>query len=139
MAKKNNRKCIICGKEYYYCSHNCTDSIDKPSWYAIFDSDDCHELYRICTDFRDKKIEVKEARKELSKFNIDNLENFNEGFKKIIEDILSVEIKEEKVIEDENADIDKNKEENTKVINTTKNKTSRKSSSASKNVKKLDE
>lgn len=125
---KPNKTCIICGKKYSYCN-NCYGDRNKASWYAIFESDNCHELYRICTDFRDKKIDVNEARKELSKCDIKDLENFNKGFKKIIEKILTGESRTASVDED----IDKDK--NTDAITPTKMKASSKTSSTTKNVK----
>ena len=40
MGIKNNRECIICGRSYHYCP-TCGADVGKPTWYAIFDGQNC--------------------------------------------------------------------------------------------------
>lgn len=123
--KKKNKQCIICNATYSYCP-TCGSDKNKPSWYSLFESDNCHTLYGICTDFRDKKITVTEAKKKLATCDISKLNEFNDGFKNIIEDILNaneeevketVEVSEDsKVIEDikvETVEVQEEKNEST--------------------------
>lgn len=106
MAKKNNRKCIVCGQEYYYCSHNCIDSIDKPSWYAIFHDENCHDIYGAVANILPQ--EGKKAAKEaLDKCDLSNKENFHPNIIKSINEIYDIvdEIKKENNEEVKNKEI----------------------------------
>ena len=106
MGKKNNRTCIICGHQYHYCS-TCGEDAGKPSWYSIFDGQNCHDIYEVCTQYRDKVIPVKQAYDRILKLDISNLKDFNDITKSQIEEIIS-KGKESKVV-------DKPKSDNAKV------------------------
>ena len=88
MGKKNNRVCIICGKEYRYCSA-CGEDARKPTWYFIFDGQNCHDIYEVCTQYRDGEIDVKAAYEKISKLDISNIKNFAEATRIQIEEILA--------------------------------------------------
>ena len=87
MGKKNNRVCIICGKEYRYCSA-CGEDAGKPTWYFIFDGQNCHDIYEVCTQYRDGEIDAKVAYEKISKLDISNIKNFAEATRIQIEEIL---------------------------------------------------
>ena len=88
MGKKNNRVCIICGKEYRYCSA-CGEDAGKPTWYFIFDGQNCHDIYEVCTQYRDGEIDAKVAYEKISKLDISNIKNFAESTRIQIEEILA--------------------------------------------------
>ena len=88
MGKKNNRVCIICGKEYRYCSA-CGEDAGKPTWYFIFDRQNCHDIYEVCTQYRDGEIDAKVAYEKISKLDISNIKNFAESTRIQIEEILA--------------------------------------------------
>ena len=88
MGKKNNRVCIICGKEYHYCSA-CGEDAGKPTWYFIFDGQNCHDIYEVCTQYRDGEIDVKSAYEKISKLDISNIKNFADATRIQIEEILA--------------------------------------------------
>ena len=88
MGKKNNRVCIICGKEYRYCSA-CGEDAGKPTWYFIFDGQNCHDIYEVCTQYRDGEIDAKVAYEKISKLDISNIKNFAEATRIQIEEILA--------------------------------------------------
>ena len=88
MGKQNNRTCIICGKSYSHCP-NCGEDANKPSWYFIFDSQNCHDIYEVCTQYRDKEITVAQAYEKISKLDISDIKNFAESTRKQIEEIMS--------------------------------------------------
>ena len=88
MGKKNNRACIICGRGYSYCS-TCGEDAGKPSWYSIFDGKNCHDIYEVCTQYRDGVIDSKKAYEVISKLDISDIKNFNDVTKSQIEEIIS--------------------------------------------------
>ena len=87
MGKKNNRKCIICGHSYHFCP-TCGEDAGKPTWYFIFDGENCHDIYEVCTQYRDKKIDVKKAYELISKLDLSNIEDFVEVTKNQIKEII---------------------------------------------------
>ena len=109
MGKKNNRVCIICGKEYRYCSA-CGEDAGKPTWYFIFDGQNCHDIYEVCTQYRDGEIDAKVAYEKISKLDISNIKDFYEATRIQIEEIIA-NGKESKTI------VDKVKANNTKNEN----------------------
>ena len=88
MGKKNNRVCIICGKEYRYCSA-CGEDAGKPTWYFIFDGQNCHDIYEVCTQYRDGEIDANVAYEKISKLDISKLKDFAEVTQAQIKEILS--------------------------------------------------
>lgn len=94
MGKKANRTCIICKKQYYFCP-NCHTDADKPTWYFIFDGENCHDIYEICTQYRDNVIDAKTAYEKMSKCDISDMDNYADSTKEQIKEIMSY--KESKV------------------------------------------
>ena len=88
MGKKNNRTCIICGENYAYCPH-CGEDANKPTWYFIFDGQNCHDIYEVCTQYRDGEIDANVAYEKISKLDISNIKNFAEATRIQIEEILA--------------------------------------------------
>ena len=69
MGTKNNRECIICGRGYHYCP-TCGADAGKPTWYAIFDGQNCHDIYETCVAYRDKKISIEDAYNKINKLDM---------------------------------------------------------------------
>lgn len=118
MAKKDNRKCIVCSQSYYYCSNNCNDSANKPAWYAIFHDENCHDIYNAVANILPQQ--GKEAAKEaLDKCDLSNKENFHPNIIKLINEIYDIV---EETVEQDNAEVkieDKeNKTKETKEVKT---------------------
>ena len=88
MGKKNNRTCIICGQNYRYCSA-CGEDAGKPTWYFIFDGENCHDIYETCVAYRDKIITQKEAYEKISSLDTSKLKDFAEATQSQIKEILS--------------------------------------------------
>ena len=109
MGKKNNRTCIICGENYAYCPH-CGEDANKPTWYFIFDGQNCHDIYEVCTQYRDGEIDANVAYEKISKLDISNIKDFYEATRIQIEEIIA-NGKESKTI------VDKVKTNNTKNEN----------------------
>lgn len=106
MAKGNNRTCIICKTTYHYCP-TCGEDSGKPSWYHIFDGQNCYDIYEVCTQYRDKIIDAETAYNLISKLDLSKIDAFAESTKLQIEEIIKlhekpiakadVVVKEEKV------------------------------------------
>ena len=110
MGKKNNRTCIICGKNCAYCPVCNSGDANKPTWYFIFDGQNCHDIYEVCTQYRDGEIDAKVAYEKISKLDISNIKDFYEATRIQIEEIIA-NGKESKTI------VDKVKANNTKNEN----------------------
>ena len=89
MAKQNNKTCIICGKNYTYCPVCNSVDANKPTWYFIFDGLNCHDIYEVCTQYRDGEIDAKVAYEKISKLDISNIKNFADATRIQIEEILA--------------------------------------------------
>ena len=118
MGKKNNRICCICGRGYEYCP-TCGKDAGKPTWYFIFDGQNCHDIYEVCTQYRDGKIDVKTAYETISLLDISNLDDFAEATKAQIMEIMKY--KEDKDVDSENT-TNINSNNNLPKINYAKNK-----------------
>ena len=65
---KTNRKCCLCGKEYYYCP-NC-DNGEEPTWKVLWDTENCKKIFLTITDYNFKNITANEAKKILETCDI---------------------------------------------------------------------
>lgn len=86
MGKINNRTCIICKTPYRFCN-TCNEDAGKPSWYAIFDGQNCFDIYEVCTQYRDKIIDAETAYNLISKLNLSKIDDFAESTRLQIEEI----------------------------------------------------
>ena len=87
MGKVNNRTCIICKAKYHYCP-NCGSDSGKPTWYFIFDGQNCHDIYEVCTQYRDNEIDAETAYNMISKLDLSKIDEFAEGTRLQIEEII---------------------------------------------------
>ena len=111
MERKNNRTCIICKNQYHYCP-TCGEDSGKPTWYLIFDGQNCHDIYEVCTQYRDKIIDAETAYSLISKLDISKLDNFYESTKMQIEEII--ELHKKNVIQKVDNDVDEKVEDKSK-------------------------
>ena len=89
MGRKNNRTCIICKTPYHYCP-TCGEDSGKPSWYFIFDGQNCHDIYDVCTQYRDKVIDAETAYNLISKLDLSKIDAFAESTRLQIEEIMKL-------------------------------------------------
>ena len=82
---KNNRTCVICGKEYRFC-YSCNTK-NKPTWLASFCDKNCREIYHICVDFDAGKLSKEDAMGRLSKCDLSDFNNYTASTKEIIKRI----------------------------------------------------
>ena len=72
---RRTRECYLCGESYQYCP-TCSQDKMKPAWMALFHSEDCKNIFDICTRFNLKKISKSEAKEELKSCDLSNKANF---------------------------------------------------------------
>ena len=95
---KENRKCFLCGKGYHYCP-NCAADRDKPSWYNMFCSEECHELNDILCANNFKRLSDEDACEKIKNIKVPRIA-IEENRKKI-EELLSVRKKAAKKVKPE--------------------------------------
>ena len=100
--RENNRKCVICGAKYTYCS-GCGEDNDKPAWMSVFHSENCLNIYHITSNYIGGAITKEEAAEQLKQCEINITDQYNPVFKERIENILDENLKE---------NLDENKNEN---------------------------
>ena len=106
MSLRNNRKCIVCGTSYRYCS-SCLESITKPAWYAIFHDQNCHDIYNAVTAVYSEQGKD-EAKKIFDTCNLAGKEHFHPNIIRLINEIYDIKEEAKEAVEPE-------KTENVKV------------------------
>lgn len=88
-----NRECYLCGEKYLYCP-TCSQDKTKPAWMSEFHSEDCKNIFDICTRFNMKLMTKMEAQEALKACDISKKENF----KSYVQHDLDVIFEEEPII-----------------------------------------
>ena len=96
---KSNRICFLCGKKYSYCN-TCGTDINKPSWYTMWCSENCKNLDQILAAHTMKQITTEEAKKKIEDLKLNNVKFADENVEKHYNEIMSYNIKDEKVDKD---------------------------------------
>jgi len=91
MAKRD-RKCYLCGTKYKYCP-TCSDDKMKPTWMAEFHSENCKNIFEICTEFNLELKSKTEAQEALLNCDFSNQENFKSYVQRDLENIFAEEPK----------------------------------------------
>ena len=68
------RKCVVCGKIYSYCK-GCNP--ETPSWAAIFDSQNCHDIFEVLSS----SMANSEKKELLGELDLSGFEKFDEDIK----------------------------------------------------------
>lgn len=121
---KTNKVCFLCGKKYHYCP-TCSSDINKPSWYAMWCSEQCKDLDQILAAHTMKQITIEETKKKIEDLKLSNVKFVDENVEKHYNEIMSYKAKDEesKKVNDDNTTIaNSNSSEKTtsktKVVNT---------------------
>lgn len=85
---RRNRECYLCGKDYQYCS-TCSHDKMKPAWMSEFHSENCKNIFDICTRFNMSMMSKNEAKAALEKCDLTNKENFKSYVKRDLENIFA--------------------------------------------------
>ncbi len=105
MVKKNNKKCILCGKTYTYCSR-CEEFDHLPRWMEIYCSDNCRTIFNALTEYNAKNITAKEAAEKIKDCDMSNVDRFHEFNKNLVEEIQKENSKNVPFEKNEKAEIE---------------------------------
>lgn len=111
------RKCIVCGKEYRYCSH-CNEFNPNEKWRYLYCGSECKEIYSVCEDFINTKkpeVDAKVAQKKLANLNTEKV--INKGVKTNIEEIFSVSEDENNVVKTATKNTRKRNKKSKPIVN----------------------
>lgn len=101
MAQRS-RTCYLCGKSYKYCG-TCSQDRMKPAWMDLFHSEDCKNIFDICTRFNMQLMSKFEAQDALSACDLSNKENFKSYVQCDLENIFAKDANEShEVVKKEN-------------------------------------
>lgn len=95
---RRTRECYLCGEKYLYCS-TCSQDRMKPAWMSTFHTEDCKNIFDICTRYNLELISKEEAQKALSECDLSNKAKFKDYAQRDIEKIFAVEKAAKPVVE----------------------------------------
>ena len=118
----HERRCLLCGTEYKYCSH-CNDYDPTETWRYLFHDEKCLELSNVWYAYRGNEISKEEAKKRFEKYpeNLDKILKYTSIAAKEIRAIFDIPEEEPKKDEEvaEKTEMTK-KESDEKVSNAAK-------------------
>lgn len=89
---RRNRECYLCGRDYQYCP-TCSQDKMKPAWMSEFHSEDCKNIFDICTRFNMGMMSKTEAQESLNSCDLSNKANFKSYVIRDLEVIFAEEPK----------------------------------------------
>lgn len=88
--KKNNKKCIVCGKSYTFCPV-CHGGAE-PAWKNIYHDENCKKIYNICEEVINGNITEAEAKHMFDECDLSAKKDFHHVLKEIIDKAYAAEI-----------------------------------------------
>lgn len=88
---RRNRECYLCGKDYQYCS-TCSQDRMKPVWMSEFHSENCKNIFNICTRFNMGMMSKTEAQTALKSCDLSNKENFKSYVQRDLDVIFAADV-----------------------------------------------
>ena len=85
---RRDRKCYLCEESYKYCP-TCSQDRIKPTWMSEFHSENCKNIFDICTRFNVQLMSKQEAQDALNACDLSNKENFKSFVKRDLENIFA--------------------------------------------------
>ena len=89
---RRNRECYLCGKDYQYCP-TCSQDKMKPAWMSEVHSENCKNIFDMCTRFNMQLMSKSEAQAALNACDLSNKENFKSYVQRDLEVIFAEEPK----------------------------------------------
>ena len=87
---RRNRECYLCGQDYLYCP-TCSQDKMKPAYMSEFHSENCKNIFDICTRFNMGMMSKTEAQDALNTCDLSNKTNFKSYVKRDLEVIFAEE------------------------------------------------
>ena len=87
---RRQRECYLCGFKYEYCP-TCSQDRTKPSWMAEFHSENCKDIFDICTRFNMELFTKEEAKEAIEKCDLSNKLNFRPSVQNTLSNLLKVD------------------------------------------------
>ena len=84
---RRTRTCYLCGEKYEYCP-TCSQDKMKPSWMAEFHSENCKDIFDICTRFNMQFLTKDEAKEEIANRDLSNKLNFRPSVQNTLSNLL---------------------------------------------------
>ena len=91
MSEHLNHQCSICGKKYHFCL-DCGNAKSFTPWRTIVDTIEHYKIFIIIRDYVNKNINKSEAKLQLNKLDLSEIDIFVPEIKIVIEDILKEEV-----------------------------------------------
>lgn len=91
MSEHLNHTCSICGNKYRFCV-DCGNATSFTPWRTIVDTMEHYKIYIVIRDYVNKYIDKSEAKLQLSKLDLSELNNFVPDIKIKIDEILKEDI-----------------------------------------------
>lgn len=104
---RRNRECYLCGQAYQYCP-TCSQDKMKPVWMSEFHSENCKNIFDICTRFNMQLLAKDEAKSAIEKCDLSNKLNFRPSVQNTLLNLLKVDdviFEEEPIIVEVEAEI----------------------------------
>ena len=89
---RRSRECYLCGRDYQYCP-TCSQDKMKPAWMSEFHSENCKNIFDICTRFNMNLMSKSDAQDALNACDLSNKENFKSYVQRDLEVIFAEEPK----------------------------------------------
>lgn len=89
---RRDRNCYLCGEHYQYCP-TCSNDRMKPAYMATFHSENCKNIFDICTRFNMNIMSKAEAQEALNACDLSNKANFKSYVQRDLENIFAEEPK----------------------------------------------
>lgn len=94
MSENTNHTCAICGTKYHFCM-DCGQAKTFTPWRTIVDTVEHYKIFMIISDYTNKHIDKAEAKEQLGKINLSELNDFVPEIKNVINTIMTEEIVQE--------------------------------------------
>lgn len=104
---RRNRECYLCGQAYQYCP-TCSQDKMKPAWMSEFHSENCKNIFDICTRFNMQLFTKEEAKSAIEKCDLSNKLKFRPSVQNTLSNLLKVDdviFEEEPIIVEVEAEI----------------------------------
>ena len=79
------RTCIVCGRQYEFCPNCKNQAHANEQWRSIYCSDNCRQIFHVCSDYQANKITKQQAGVQLAKLNLPS--KMSDGIKKNVQEI----------------------------------------------------